>query len=383
MRRSWCFVTLLAAVGLPVLAPGADQDRPVLDPNMPYQARKANPVTYEVDFSVVVTAPYQTRLLKVWLPLASNDPGQEVEKSELSTFPADVKPRIGREEMFGNRFAYFEFARPEGAQVIRHRFRIKVWELHWDVDPDRVAQVDRWPDSFHPYLRSEPWLVVDERFERLARQIVPERRGPARDLVAVMDWANRTLRYDHGAASLQARSEHGLGKGRGHCSDYHGLCASVGRALGHPTRVVYGINAFPKNSPSHCKLEAFLPPYGWVAFDVSETQKLLDRIGKEPGLDGKKRDELIEAARQRLRRGFRENTWFVQTRGTGYELVPPAGKPVPLVRTAYVEADGVPLPDPDPADPNRREFAWMTVYKFTPDREVSHPFQDWSGLLPK
>ena len=45
----------------------------------------------------------------------------------------------------------------------------------------------------------------------------------------------------------------------------------MGRALGYPTRMTYGINPFPKNSPSHCKMEAFLPPYGWVAFDVSDT----------------------------------------------------------------------------------------------------------------
>jgi ATP-dependent helicase HrpA len=34
----------------------------------------------------------------------------------------------------------------------------------------------------------------------------------------------------------------------------------MGRTLGFPTRVTYGIALFPKNSPSHCKLEALLPP---------------------------------------------------------------------------------------------------------------------------
>src|SRR5262249_25560590 len=64
----------------------------------------------------------------------------------------------------------------------------------------------------------------------------------------------------------------------GDCIAYHGLCAAVGRALGCPTRVTYGLHLFAKNSPSHCKLEAFLPPYGWVSFDVSEAQKLVAAV---------------------------------------------------------------------------------------------------------
>ena len=134
-------------------------------------------------------------------------------------------------------------------------------------------------------------------------------------------------------ASLAASAVHALEKRRGHCSDYHGFCAALGRALGYPTRVTYGINPFPKNSPSHCKLEAYLPPYGWVSFDVSETQKLIEAIQKDAGLGGKKKEELVRAARERLRRGFRDNTWLLQTRGTDYELEPPASKPVPVVRT--------------------------------------------------
>jgi hypothetical protein len=54
-----------------------------------------------------------------------------------------------------------------------------------------------------------------------------------------------------------------------------------------------------------------------------------------------------------------------------------------VVRTAYVEADGVVLPDPDPANPKLRTFAWMTAHQYTPDREVTYPFKDWQSLLPR
>jgi transglutaminase-like putative cysteine protease len=374
-------VVLLSALVAALFSGRVAADATAPDPDLGYQARKTNPVTYDVDFTVVVTPPYHAKVLKVWLPLPQTDAGQEVEEKTLETFPTKVEPKIGREATFGNKFAYFELAHPEGAQLIRHRFKVKVWELHWDLDQAKVARVDRWPAGFDRYLRSEQSVVVDDRFRRLASEIVPERRGEAPDLAAVLTWTNGHLKYDHRDASLRASSEHALEKGHGHCSDYHGFCAALGRALGYPTRITYGINAFPKNSPSHCKLEAYLPPYGWVSFDVSDTQNLIAAIQRDPSLDDARKKELVHAASDRLLRGFRDNTWYVQTRGSDYDLVPPAAKRVPVVRTIYAEADGVALPDPDPANPAQHEFAWMTLHRYTPDRPVSYPFKDWKSLL--
>ena len=48
--------------------------------------------------------------------------------------------------------------------------------------------------------------------------------------------------------------------------------------------------------------------------------------------------------------------------------------------TIYAEADGKPLPLPDPADPTKRGFAWMTAHKYTPDRVVPCPFRDPKAL---
>lgn len=352
-----------------------------LDPNTPYKAVKSNPVSYDVDFSVVVTPPYHAKVLKVWLPLPQTDSGQQVSEARLSTFPMKVPPRVGREKLFGNKFAYFEFHDPHGAQIIRHRFKVKVWELRWNLDPDKVVSVTDWPGSFHRYRRSESQaVVVDDRFTKLLDQILPQRGDPLHDLSEVMNWVIQDFEYDHVDASLQASSVHALTKRHGHCSDYHGFCASMGRVLGCPTRMTYGIAAFPKNSPSHCKLEAFLPPYGWVSFDVSETQKLMAAIHKDAHLDAARKDELVKAAMGRLVGGFRENTWFLQTKGSDYELEPPASNRVAVVRTAYVEADGEPLPEPDPANREKREFSWMTVHQYTPDHPVTNPFKDFNSL---
>ncbi len=367
------------------LCPAGDRVGPAdaakLDPDAPYTAVQSDPVTYDVDFAAVVTPPNHAKVLKVWLPLPQTDSAQQVEEKGLSTFPMIVEPRIGREKVFGNQFAYFEFTKPEGAQMVRHRFKVAVHELRWNLDPSKVARVERWPASFAPYLRSDRSVTVDDNLRKVLHEAEPESHGPVRDLTDMMGWVNANMTYDHSRASLRASSDHALEERAGHCSDYHGLCAAFGRALNVPTRVTYGINPFPKNSPSHCKLEAYLPPYGWVSFDVSETQILINAIKKDKKLDVARKDEFVKAATARMLHGFRDNTWFLQTKGTDYDLAPPAAKRAAVVRTIYAEADGVALPDPDPANPKATGFAWMTMHKYTPDRAVTYPFKDWSGLL--
>lgn len=195
-----------------------------------------------------------------------------------------------------------------------------------------------------------------------------------------MDWRRANLTYDHGRASLAASSESALENQAGHCGDYHGLCAAFGPALGTPTRGTYGLAMHPKGSPSHCKAEAYLPPYGWVSFDVSETQRLVKASQADKELAAEEKAAPTRAALDRLRRGSRDDAWLLHTPGTDHDLVPKASRRVHVVRTRYAEADGVPLPEPDPADANQREFAWMTVLEAKPDRPVAYPFKDGSGL---
>jgi len=114
-----------------------------LDSNAPYQGVKSELVTYKVDLSAVVTPPYKCKVLKIWMPIPPSDAIQEVEGSKLSSFPMVVTPAIGTEKLYGNRFAYFEFKNPQGAQIVRHQFTVKTHEVRWNVDPAKVQVVDK------------------------------------------------------------------------------------------------------------------------------------------------------------------------------------------------------------------------------------------------
>src|SRR5476651_2415150 len=122
---------LLALIVTPFALAGETK----LDPKLPLQGKKSDPVTYDIDFSVVVTPPYHTKTLKIWLALPQSDVAQKIEKSELSTFPMKVAPKVGKESKYGNQFAYFEFDHPEGAQIVRHKYSATIHEMRWNINP--------------------------------------------------------------------------------------------------------------------------------------------------------------------------------------------------------------------------------------------------------
>jgi transglutaminase-like putative cysteine protease len=375
LAHSRCCAAWLAALSLEIAA----QPSP-LAPDAPCTATKSHALTTRVDFAAVVTPPYGAEVLRVWLPIPPSDETQEITGSEFATWPLQVQPQFASEEVYGNRFAYFEFAKPKGAQMVRHRFVAKTHELAWNLAAAKVISPAQWPAAFAPYLRHEEQAVaITEPVRTLARRL-GGKGGPA--VFEAMRWVDANMTYDHGRCSLAASSVWALAKSCGHCSDYHGLTAALGRALAQPARVTYGINLFPNNSPSHCKFEAFLPPYGWVSFDVSATQRQVKAIAGDATLSSADKDRLMRAARARTESGFRDNTWLLLTRGTDYELAPRASKRAAVVRTIYAEADGETLPEPDPGDAGKREFAWMTMHAFTPDRDVSYPYQDIRSLTP-
>ena len=244
IRQALAAAAMFAA--LPLMSKAADDEAPrELRPDAPYTAEKSDPVTHDVDLSIVVTPPYHCRVLKVWIPVPQSDQAQKISGGRFTTFPMRVEPQIDSEPVYGNRFAYFEFRDPQGAQIIRHRFKAKVWNQRWNFDSKSVASVTDWPRSFEPYLQPQS-LADQQQFDNLLREIVPRRKGASIDMADIMHWIDGNLTYDHINASLKADANHAVAERRGHCSDYHGLCATMGRALGYPTRVTYGLSLFPR-----------------------------------------------------------------------------------------------------------------------------------------
>ncbi len=337
--------------------------------------KRTAPLDTNVDFSVVVTAPPGAKKLQVWFPVPQSDKFQEVRNSRFSTYPVEASPTIASEPEFGNRFAYFEFTNPQSAIQIRHRFHARTWQTDWNVDPHAVRTMDEWPEQLRLYLSRPNPLEDDPKYAATLASLSRGRMADADRLVAALDWTTENLQYSSENASLRADAQHAFTQRMGHCSDFHGLCATMGRSFGYPTRVAYGIHLFAKPSPSHCKLEAFLPPYGWVSFDVSETHKMIRNVQQNSELTVAQREKLVSQIQARMRRGFRDNTWLKVTHGTNFHLAPRASRRAPLIREIYAEADGKPLPDGSDGP-----ASWVTLHRYDTDHQVRYPFTDLDTL---
>ena len=168
------FMSLVCLCWAAVAFARADEPVVKLDPKQALQGKKSDPITYDIDFAVVVTPPYHTKTLKIWLALPQSDVAQKIEGSEFSTFPMKMAPRVGTEKVHGNQFAYFEFDHPEGAQIVRHKFKATIHEMRWNIDPAKVVKVEEWPKAFDHYLKSDQSVTVDERVQKLVLDVVPK-----------------------------------------------------------------------------------------------------------------------------------------------------------------------------------------------------------------
>ncbi len=365
-RFRWWVLSSWATIGLSLLAAV-----PKASVGFTQPAERTNPVTYEISVQLVFTPPVGTKVAHVWMVKPPNDEGQEVLKFESEPMPTLEAP----DPLYGNQLVYWRLDNPEGAQVIRYRLRVRAYELRWHLQPDKVNQPD--PKGMAEWLRHETYIIVnDPRIRSLAQQLVRNASTPFEKVRRVLEYVIDTMKYSHAECSLSASALHAYTARTGHCSDYHGFSTALLRSLGFPARVTYGINPFKRRSPSHCKLEVFLPPYGWVPFDLSETDKVLETWEKA-GMDPAEKASRRAALMQWLFSGFRDNTWYRTAVGTDFPLVPAVAPNPPLIRTFYIVCDDKVLPEPDPANPNKMEFAWQEVWEVKQDRETVHPWSLW------
>lgn len=342
---------------------------PKIGPTKPHE--RSNPITYDITAQLVFTPPFGTKVAHVWIVKPPDDDGQK-----LLEFETEPKPTLeAPDPIYGNQLVYFRFDEPDGAQVIRYRLKMRTWELRWNIDPSKVTAYRE--AAMTEWLRNESHIVTDDpRVRALARKIVNGSTEPFERVRRILEFIMDAMNYSHGECSLKASALHALTKRVGHCSDYHGFATALLRSAGIPSRVTYGITPLKRRSPSHCKLEVFLPPYGWVPFDLSETDKLLEQIMKSnlpADAKERKRKEILSW----LFSGFRDNTWYRVTVGTDFPVVPSIAPKPPVIRTAYIVCDDKVLPDPDPQNPNKMEFAWQLVWEAKPDNPVTYPWSLW------
>lgn len=234
--------------------------------------------TFELKNEVKVKVPEGAKQVRIWMALPQEEEAQQVSDMRIETpYPW----RIARDSE-GSRVLYLEAKNPQEKEFsIATTFVVTRWEVRRTIDPSKVrpiSDVDR--ARFAEYLQANKYVVIDDEIRRLADQIVGSETNPVLEARKLYDWVLQNVDYwvkdpEHKKASPVGSSTYCLTFRTGNCTDFESLWASLARAKGIPTQIVYGSFLKPElrdrdeDQSYHCWAMFYAPGLGWLPHDVA------------------------------------------------------------------------------------------------------------------
>ena len=300
--------------------------------------------TYAVEQSLTIkNLPAGAKKVRIWfwLPQEEDAETHAQRVADLSVARAPDGYRITRDAANGHRYLYAEVTNPlPGAETrLDTAFTVRRKAVSVALDPEKSGPMtDGERAAFARDLRRDvPWMPVDVRAARLARQICKNETNPVRQARLLYDYViDYAEHYSKGTTAPKSsnRGDAGycLANGGGACTDLHALFSALARARGIPTRIHFGTRLTLQNEnkpldPGYrCWVTFYAPGHGWVPCDIAAGDTNPD-----------KRDFYFGGLDERR---------ILFSSGRDLDLVPRQdGPPVNLFIRAYVEVDGKPHAD--------------------------------------
>jgi transglutaminase-like putative cysteine protease len=274
--------------------------------------------TYETVTRIEVIKP--AGVTRVWVPVPVVD--SEYQKVLGNKWSGNAKvTEQASDPQYGAGMVYAEWASGESAPVLEviSRFQTQDRAVDWSKKTSSkldAAMVRKW-------TQPTDLMPTDGIVKDTADEITQGKGSDLEKVRAVYDWilAN-TYREPKvrgcGVGDIKAMLE--TKNFGGKCADLNGLFVGLVRAAGVPARDVYGIRVAPSafgyrslgagsaniSKAQHCRAEAFLQDYGWVAMDPADVAK----AAREETSETLKVDHpLIAAVRPKLFGGW-EGNWL-------------------------------------------------------------------------
>lgn len=308
--------------------------------------------------------PEGAKEARIWIALPSrSDPFQTV--ADLKIEAPDAHS-IAKDSL-GNEFLYVEWKDPAPREfTVATSFRVTRSEARASVDPAKTRPLTGAERAeMAAYLKPTKYVVIDERIEKLAKEIVGDERNPIAGARRIYDWVLANIDYwvkdpANRKASATGSTDHCLTTKTGNCTDFHSLYMSIAMAAGIPTRITYGsffkkeLDGKDADQSYHCWLDVFAPQIGWVPIDVAVADifvgdfKLDEANGPKVRLTTADGYEAADPAKVDYYFGAIEErrvSWHV---GRDLAIEPaPASGPVNALPKAWVELDGKPFSEKD------------------------------------
>jgi transglutaminase-like putative cysteine protease len=256
------------------------------------QARRFEPQPgawreFEMTTRVEVKNPSGTS--RVWVPLPSvNADYQQSLDDSFSGNAASTK--VVGDARYGARMVLAEFSPGAATPVLEVTSRIRT--RNRAVDWSRKSPAPEDAATLRAWVEPTELMPTDGIVRQTAAEITKGQRGDLAKVQAIYDWVVLNTHREPkvrgcGVGDIKAMLESGNLSGK--CADLNALFVGLCRAAGVPARDVYGIRLAPSafgykelggNSANlkgaqHCRAEAYLKDFGWVAMDPADVAKVM------------------------------------------------------------------------------------------------------------
>jgi len=236
-----------------------------------------------LEYKFVVDAlPASAAKVRVWVPLPSALPAQEIKGLKVN---APAPYTIRQEGVWGNSIIYFEL---DGDKA---RSAPLEFSMAFTVKRQEIKGLGKKAGGFTAikeglvkYLRPSRMGPHSDLVKRLAREAAPaetDAEDKARHIydfvLKNMDYNKKKPGWGRGDVSRVCLAIAGGEKGAGNCTDFHSFFAALLQTQQIPALFEMGYPLKPGSGGSvggyHCWASFYTEDHGWVPVDISEADK--------------------------------------------------------------------------------------------------------------
>jgi transglutaminase-like putative cysteine protease len=286
--------------------------------------------------------PVANGATQVWLPLpAVEDTAWIRPMGNLWQSNAASVQEL-RDPVYGARMLAARWDASEPAPVLEVVSRFATRDRAIDLShPGEVAPLD--PATRKLYTQSTKLLPTDGIVKKTAVEITKGAKTDLDKARAIYEWiVDNTQRNPKtkgcGLGDIRFMLE--TGDLTGKCADLNALYVGLARAVGLPTRDVYGVRVADSrfgykslgksgdiSKAQHCRAEVWLTGFGWVPVDPADVRKV---VLEEPPGGLALTDEKVIDVRKRLF-GAWEMNWLAYNFANDLKLPGSSGAPIPFL----------------------------------------------------
>ena len=242
--------------------------------------------TFEVTTRVDIAKPEGAT--RVWLPVPSVN--SDYQRSLESSFSSNGSAKFMQDGREGTKMLYAEFATSETQPFAELTSRVQTQGRAIDWSQKTAKAEDT--DTLRYYTRATTLIPTDGIVRKTALAATQGAKTDVEKAQKIYDWiVANTYREPKvrgcGEGDIKTMLETGnLG---GKCADLNAIFVGLCRAVGVPARDVYGVRLVPSafgykelsgnpaslKGAQHCRSEAYLKGYGWVAMDPADVAKVM------------------------------------------------------------------------------------------------------------